>query len=357
MKTSKILYVASTASHLKRFHRPYLEAIRENAHVTTLASGDGVDISLPFDKRYFSFSNLRTVKRIRCLIRSEKFDLILLHTTLAAFLVRLALVGMKNRPYVKNVVHGYLFPERRGGIRGKILYFCERILCRYTDEIAVMNEEDLRIATSHKLCRGKVSFFWGMGLSDDFAKAKTDAVLRQEYASEGELLCSFVGELSARKNQRLLLDAAARLRAEGIPVKLLLVGEGSAREELENQCRSLGLSDAVFLVGNREPVLPYLAITDLYVCASRSEGLPFNLLEAMRCGLPIVASDVKGQNDLLNADSLYPVDDLDALCRRIRDVYEGGSFGAGARVYPNLDRYLLSSVFEENLDLFLKKHS
>lgn len=350
-KKSKILYAASTQSHLKRFHMPYISAMRENANVLLMADGDGVDFPVRFDKHFFSFSNLKSISKIRKILKKEAFDMIVVHTTLAAFLIRAATVGLRKRPYVKNVVHGYLFSEQLNGLKEKILLFCEKLMRKRTDEIIVMNEEDMRIAQKHRLCKGKISFIHGMGLSDDLSVPRKDETLRSQFAPEhGDILCTFVGELSGRKNQGFLMEAIARLRKEGIPVKLLLLGEGAKREEFETLRDTLDLKDHVFLPGNFEGALPYLAITDIYVCASRSEGLPFNLMEAMLCGLPIIATDVKGQNDLLHDGSLVPLDDLDAFCEMLKAKCQKEK-GIHTQNYPNLNEYFLSSVFEENLKL------
>ncbi len=355
MKKNKILYAASTASHLCRFHMPYIEALRENATVLLLADGEDVDFSVPFHKSFFSLSNLASIKKIRKILKKESFDMIIVHTTLAAFLVRMATVGLKRRPYIKNVVHGYLFSEKDKGLRSRILLLCEKLLAGRTDEILVMNDEDLRIAQSHRLCRGEVSFLYGMGLSDNLGAAEANTELRKRFTENADdLLCTFVGELSGRKNQAFLIQAVKQLRHFGIPAKLLLLGEGSERRELEALVSSLSLEDHVFLPGNIEGVSDYLAITDLYVCASRSEGLPFNILEAMNYGLPILASDVKGQNDLLEKERLYPLGDMDAFCKAVRQIYEKKRFGIGTAEYPNLAQYRLSSVFEKNLNLLLR---
>ena len=351
----KILYAASTASHLRRFHTPYIEELKKQAEVKTMAAGEGMDIPVLFAKSFFSPSNLGSIFKIRKILRREKFDAVLVHTTLAAFLIRAAMIGMRNRPFVLNVVHGYLFPKEGAGLKNAILLLCEKLLRRQTDEIAVMNADDLIIAKEHRLCRGKVHFIDGMGITIDPAVPSVDTTLRGQYATdEGDILCTFVGELSGRKNQSFLIRAVARLRKEGLPIRLLLVGEGGEREVLEREIMQNGVENAVLLLGNREPVLPYLSITDLYVSASVSEGLPFNVMEAMSCGLPIVASDTKGQSDLLaNTEGrLYPLDDVDAFCKLIRDEIETGRLGVGSRSYPNLEKYRLSAVFEENRKLF-----
>ena len=108
--------------------------------------------------------------------------------------------------------------------------------------------------------------------------------------------------------------------------------------------------------GNCEGVIPYLAVTDIYVSASRKEGLPFNILEAMSCQLPMLVSDIKGQRDLC-ADvpgTMFELDDMEAFCQTIEERYRMGEYGVGTVVYPLLDRYRLSSVLEENLR-FMRK--
>ena len=192
----------------------------------------------------------------------------------------------------------------------------------------------------------------GMGVAMETTIPTRDETLRSLYVLESTaFLAVFVGELSHRKNQTFLLHAVRRLQEQGVRMGLVLVGEGACREDLEREIDTLGLCDRVFFVGNQTPVTPYLSIADVYVSASISEGLPFNVMEAMSCGLPIVASDVKGQNDLLSGTDglLYPLDDLDAFCNAIRVVYQGGKMGVGTYSYPQLAQYRLDSVFEDTL--------
>ena len=359
MRTRKrLLYVASTASHLRRFHLPYIRALSEVAEVRLMASGDPAltDYDLPFQKRMISLSNLLCVWRIRKILAREQFDAVLLNTSLAAFLVRAAMIGMRRRPYVHHIVHGYLFDEPLSCLRERILYRCERFLRSKTDAISVMNRADEAMARRHGLCRGEISFLRGMGVTPPASLPVPDPQLRARYARDGEMLCTFVGELSPRKNQRFLIEALGRLRARGLPVKLLLVGEGDERAALERLIFRLRLEADVFLIGNRDNVLAYLAITDVYVSASRREGLPFHILEAMACGLPILASHVKGQSDLLTdrPASLYPSGDSDAFCEALTHRLSDGGLGIGAVVYPNLADYRLEAVWKKNLEIMKK---
>ena len=349
----KILYAASTASHLERFHQPYLRALREEFDVFTMANGRGVDFSVTFQKSFFSPKNLGAVCSIRKILKRERFDAVILNTSLAAFLIRVAMMGMRNRPRVLNIAHGYLFDLPAKRKKDELMLLCEKLTARYTDEIAVMNQADLKIAREHRLCSGDVHFIKGMGYTLAADRLERDHALRAEIASGEDYLLTFVGELSARKNQSFLIRCAHRLISEGLPIRLMLVGEGGERAHLEEEILQRGLEGRVILTGNREPVLPYLSVTDLYVSASRIEGLPFNLMEAMACGLPIVASDCKGQTDLL-ADlphCLYPTENEDAFCEAIKRAYEADLRGVGAVEYPNLPDYFIDAVFEEDLKI------
>lgn len=357
MRRFKILYAASTASHLEQFHSIYLEELRREHDVFLMATeGERVDFPLPFDKRFFSLANFRSIKQIRKILKRECFDRVIVNTSLAAFLIRMAMFGIrkKDRPFVLNIVHGYLFSYPPKGRRAKLLLHCEKLLRSKTDALAVMNEEDLFIARKYRLCRGEVTFLHGMGIRIPDALPKRDPFLRRAYAhEEGDFVCTFVGELSERKNQLFLIRAAKRLFEQGIPIRLLLIGEGAGREMLEAEIKKLCMEERVFLPGAREDIYPYLGITDLYVSASNSEGLPFNVMEAMSCGLPILISDTKGQRDLMkgHGESLYASGDADTFCREIKRLYESGSYGIGKCIYPQLEEYLQVSVFEENMKL------
>lgn len=348
----KILYAASTQSHLLRFHMPYIEELRKCFDVRLMARGEEVDFPIPFEKSLISPVNLRAVRKIRRILRRERFDAVVVNTSLAAFLIRFAMWGMKDRPRVLNIVHGYLFADPPQGMRDRLLLLCERLTRRQTDGIAVMNAADFEICSKQSLCLGSTVMLRGMGFQLPSTPFAPEEALRRRYAPDPEdWLLTFVGELSERKNQSFLIRALEQLRRDNLPVRLLLVGEGGCRALLEAEIERLGLGESVFLIGNQEPVTPYLAMTDLYVSASRSEGLPFNLMEAMACGLPVIASDVKGQQDLLREapDCLYPLENLSAFCNAVRNAIASGRRGIGAAVYPELEKYRLEAVFDENI--------
>ncbi|MBQ7906544.1 MAG: glycosyltransferase [Clostridia bacterium] len=334
----KILIVASNMVHINNFHRPYIQRLQKDGHqVLIMANGEGADCNVAFKKRFLSLKNLKLISQIKKHIIEIEPDVIFLHTTLAAFLVRYALKGIKNRPRVVNTVHGYLFGKGFSSLHNLVYLSCEKIVRKQTDKILVMNNEDYEIATKNKLCLEDVTKINGIGI--DFARC--DGVVRTESLPPKNAL--FVGEMSKRKNQRFLIEIMKELPSH----TLTLVGDGSEREDLERLIKKQNLEGRVRICGYTKDIKPYLQDADIYLSASRVEGLPFNILEAMRVGLPIVASDIKGHSDLLPKECLCPLD-KNAFVEKIKSIKKATS-------EYDVEKYSLSSVLEENLAHYSKE--
>lgn len=314
----KIFYAASSCSHLENFHLPYLRALRAAGHtVLTVAPGDRADLPFPIVKKMFSGQNRAARRLFADAVRREKPDVILVNTTLAAFHIRLAL-PRKERPRVVNFVHGYLFGEHRRSPKEQIFLLCERLLCRKTDAVLTMNAEDTRLAVRYRLAPS-VTEVPGMGVPVRLPAHTREEVRAGLSASESTLVLLFAGELSDRKNQKSLIAALPALLSHGIPAELWLAGDGDRKEELKTLTETLGVAPRVKFLGKRTDVPDLLSAADLYVSMSRCEGLPFNIVEAMLAGLPVLASDIKGHRDLLSAAPAFlcasDTDFREKLCR------------------------------------------
>jgi len=124
---SKILYAAGTMEHIRSFHLPYIDALRRDGNeVLTMARGKDADFDISFVKKMFSLKNLACQRKIKKILKAEKFDAIILNTTLAAFNIRAAL-PRRNRPKVINFVHGYMFPAEIKSLKDKIFLFSEKL--------------------------------------------------------------------------------------------------------------------------------------------------------------------------------------------------------------------------------------
>ena len=106
----------------------------------------------------------------------------------------------------------------------------------------------------------------------------------------------FVGRLTAQKGVEYLLEAVALLQSRGMEHRLVIVGEGELRNELEAKARSLSLR-AVTFAGHQRNIAEAFATFDVFVLPSLWEGFPVSLLEAMASGLPVVATRVGGTGE------------------------------------------------------------
>jgi glycosyltransferase involved in cell wall biosynthesis len=149
-----------------------------------------------------------------------------------------------------------------------------------------------------------------------------------------------VGRLDHRKAHRLLVEALALLRARGIEARAVVVGEGPERSALERQADDLGVRDRLSLPGavGQDEIDSWFAAADVFCLPSLAEGLPVVLMEAMACGLPVVAPRLMGIPELVE-DSVSGVlvtparaDELaDALERLLANGELRRSLGAAGR--------------------------
>lgn len=116
---------------------------------------------------------------------------------------------------------------------------------------------------------------------------------------ENDTILSNLGMYNTQKSQEHLIQAFSTLPKHYNNIKLLLIGWGEREKLLKKQIQSLGLMSQVILTGKKQKneVFELLSITDIYVSSSLWEGLPIAVLEAMAMGLPVVATNVVGNNE------------------------------------------------------------
>lgn len=127
-----------------------------------------------------------------------------------------------------------------------------------------------------------------------------------------------VGRLHLIKGQDVLLAAMVAIRREVPHVRLTIVGDGPTRIQLQSQARSEGIDDIVEFCGAVLDIRPYLYAADLFVLPSRSEGISLALLEAMASSIPVIATDVGGNREVIGADefgTLVPPEQPELLAR------------------------------------------
>lgn len=137
----------------------------------------------------------------------------------------------------------------------------------------------------------------------------------------------FIGRLAEQKGTHLLIEAANRLKDEGLNFELVMVGDGPMRGELENLIRKYGLDDTVILAGwkNDEEVRAALRDSRALVLASFAEGLPVVIMESLAMGRPVISTNIAGVAELVQPGVcgwLVPAGAVDPLVDKMREVLE-----------------------------------
>ncbi len=313
MKKRKVLLVATVVKiHVNVFHIPCLKMFQEQGWETWVCSRNDFDnpkdcviphcdhyIDIPFERNPLKPGNVKAYRMLRKIVEKEQFDLIYCHTPVGAMLARLAGISARKKgTKVIYMAHGFHFYSGAPFLNWILYYPVEKFLSRFTDGLITINQEDYRRA--QKFHAGKTILIPGVGI--DLDKFQKKEPTRQEIRNklgipERKIILMSVGELTKRKNHMAVIEALACL--EEYDILYVVCGDGPMKARLRARAEELGVRERVKLLGFRKDIAELHKMADIFVFPSLQEGLPVALMEAMASGLPIVASRIRGNEDLI----------------------------------------------------------
>ncbi|MDX5475449.1 MAG: glycosyltransferase family 4 protein [Bacillaceae bacterium] len=310
--SKKILFCATVDYHFKAFHLPIMKWFKEQGwEVHVAASGE---IQLPFtDQKFnipiqrtpFSPKNLDAYTQMKTIIEQNHYSIIHCHTPLGGVLTRLAAKRTRDERDSKVIytAHGFHFCKGSPFLNWLIYYPIEKYLASYTDTLITINVEDYQLATSHKFKAAQIKHVHGVGVDINKFKPideKQKKALRFKLGiPQEEFLLFYAAEFNKNKNQQLLIKVIDRLKDELPLARLLLAGEGPMLTECKKLASTLQVADRVHFLGFRKDIDDLLQASDVAVGSSFREGLPVNIMEAMACGLPVIATKNRGHKELI----------------------------------------------------------
>lgn len=191
-----------------------------------------------------------------------------------------------------------------------------------------------------------------------FGRHSRDAARRAIGVTPTAFVVGTVGRLVPVKDQRQLIAAAHLLVQRGIPLTVIIVGDGELRSELLDQIDRLGLQEHVRLLGSRDDVPELMAAFDVFALPSQSEGLSNTVLEAMASGLPVVATRVGGNPELVQSGTtglLVPPGDERELAEAVSALYLDADCRrrmAMAARHRAQSAFSVSGMYERYTDLY-----
>jgi len=225
------------------------------------------------------------------LCRREKFDLVATHTSKGGFLGRLA-AKAAGAPHIVHHAHGFAFRETQKRWIQRCYITLERLASRACDLIISVSEDHRqgglreRVAPPEKI----VTVLNGIDV---------DSFRSQPKPRGRDLVIGIASRLAPKKGIGDLIEAFPAIHAAHPNARLMLVGDGPSRVDLEAQARRTGLAHRIEFTGFREDVPEILASFDIVIQPSISEGLSISVLEAMAAAKPLVACDIQGNREII----------------------------------------------------------
>ena len=247
------------------------------------------------------------VRQLISLFRSGRFDVVHTHNTYPHIYASLA-ARLAGVPVVINTRHG----QRSGhGWKSRTQF---RWASRMVDRIVAVSDDAAQLCVhADGVIKRKVIRIWNGIDVDDF----------QFTGPRPVPVAISVARLSAEKDFPTLLNAVALVIRDVPDFRLQLVGDGPERARLEQLARELNIADHVDFLGERKDVPALLSQAGFFVTASLTEGISLTLLEAMAVGLPVIATSVGGNSEIVDAPHtgrLIPVGDPVRLSAEIIDL-------------------------------------
>lgn len=316
--------LTALVSGLKQYDDLNLSVILYNAGITADRIGEAGVEAVVLDESHLS--SVRLLSRTKDLLRQKQIDILHTHRYKENILggVAARMAGVKR---VVRTVHG--MPEPYYGLqqlKARLYSSVDLAVCRYRVDLLVTVSDDIRRSLGSKINPGKiVTVHNGVDLNQLTVTTSSRDIRRRLGVDENETLIGSAGRLMPVKGYEYLLKAVQIMGEKQRDVRLLLIGDGPERKSLEQAVANLGLDDRVIFHGFTPDTAELIKAMDIFVLSSLHEGISIALLEAMALGVPVVATAVGGNREVITDGEtglLVPSRDAESLataCLRLMD--------------------------------------
>ncbi|PTQ90037.1 glycosyltransferase [Agitococcus lubricus] len=329
----RLIIITSIATTIRAFLLPYARHYRKlgwqvDAAAQSLSANQELqqefDVchELPLTRNPRNISALmQSPAAIRQLVVAGNYDLVHVHTPIAAFLVRFALKGLNKRPKVVYTAHGFHFHRHGKPLTNFIFQQLEKMAAPWCDALITINKEDFQAAKQAGFAT-RIEYMAGIGVdtssltAEDILPTQTTQIRQQLSLKESDVLFLMIAEFNLGKRHFDALNALAQTPSH---VHLAFAGVGGLFDEVKNLATQLGIAKRVHFLGFRRDIPVLIRISRAVILPSEREGLPRSLLEAMSLSTPIIGSNIRGVAELAadNCGLLHEVGDSQGLAQAI----------------------------------------
>ena len=338
----RVLIMCAVDFTVQQFLVPIARALQEAGYRVTICCSrgsyfDGIKAAgfdireNPVARSMNVFSHLASVWRTCRLLRRERFEVVHVHTPIAALIERLAarLAGVPVKIYT---AHGFYFHEQMGPAKRRAHIALEKFGAACGDFIMTVSAEDERTALQLGIARpGHIETIYnGVDLTrfdPALYPGSRRLEIRARYGIAADApVIGIVGRLVREKGFFELFDAAHTVLKAHPNARIMVVGDilpsdyDAGKAEMISHIDSLGIRDSIVFTGMVDDTAPVLAAMDVFTLPSYREGMPISLLEAMAMALPAVATDIRGcREEVVDGKTgwIVPTRNAPALAERL----------------------------------------
>jgi len=342
--TLKICQLCAVDFTLKKFLLPLIDAqIAQGDEVVSLCSkgeyvkglresGYRVE-TLPVTRGMNPFKQIHSIWMIFWFLRREQFDLVHVHTPVAALLGRIA-AWFSGVTLVVYTAHGFYFHDDMPSTKRKFFVLLERAAGRFTDLLFTQSSEDAKTAIVEKIMHRDRVFAIGNGVdvsrfsSND---SSSGSGIRNELSIAHDVfLVGMIGRQVEEKGILELLETARVLVEKYDDISFIIVGDRLNSDHAKGvkvaiQQIKADLGKRLIITGMRSDIPQLLSAMNLFTLPSWREGMPRTIIEAMMIGLPVVATDIRGsREEVVDGETgvLVPPHSAADLTKAIESLYK-----------------------------------
>lgn len=322
----KALIYASVASMIEQFNKEnitillslgYQVDIACNLEVGSSVSKEHIEIlkknlknqninyfHIPIPRNIFDIIHLIKAYSItKKLLNDNEYDLIHCHSPIGGVICRLANKNSNSYEKTKMIytAHGFHFFYGNNKMKNFIFKGIEKYAAKYTDVLITINKEDFNAAKKFKLKNnGKIKYIPDIGIDLDYISnitGKRNKLIKELNISSNSILMLSIGEINKNKNHIAVINILDMLPSN---VHYLICGIGKEKKYLEKIIKKKGLINRVHFLGYRNDIIEIIKSCNLFIFPSKREGLSVALMEALACGIPVIASNIRGNKDLIS---------------------------------------------------------
>lgn len=341
----KLLIATTVPVTLRAFLLPYADHFRARGWVVDAMAKDASSyepISGHFDNVFdvawgrnpLSPGNFSCMKDVVRIAQEGEYDIVHVHTPVAAFVTRTALRNLHAQGRTKNskvvyTAHGFHFYNGAPWQRNLLYRSIERLAGKWTDRLIVINREDFEAAKKYRIVpEDSLMYMPGIGL--DFSKYSRDSVSRDEILAvktelglkDEDVLYTTIAEFNPGKRLKDVIIALAKTKNPHIHVAF--AGDGPLKQKMQDLARAYSIHQRIHFMGHLKNLNPLIVASRATIMPSGREGLSRSLMESACLGVPMIGTDARGVRDVIEPRRglLYPTGDVLALRDMMLRMFE-----------------------------------